>query len=130
MVPSVSSSANTTSPDPTADYIRLSHLERETRHFNERFEEMQHQLDNVTRPSHVASTHTQGRLVVQNRTGVPHYLSVYKVQHYIQPGRADIWVPYQAMEAYLPSHELPKLFGMSFWRRTGWDYAMFVETKN
>ena len=73
---------------------------------------------------------TQGRLVVQNLTGVPHYLSVNKAQHYVQPGRTDIVVPYQMVEAYLPTHESPKLLGMSLWRWTGRDYEMPLEIKN
>ena len=91
---------------------------------------MQRQLDGVRVPSRATPVLTQGRLVVQNLTGVPHYLSVNKVQHYVQPGRTDIWVPYQMVEAYLPSHELPKLLGMSLWRWTGRDYEMPLEIRN
>ena len=116
-------------PDESTDYDRLSRLEQETRRFGERVEQMQRQLDGPAATSRVTPALTQGRLVVQNWTGVPHYLSVNKVQYYVQPGRTDIRVPYQVVEAYLPNHESPKLLGMSLWRWTGRDYEMPLEIR-
>jgi hypothetical protein len=129
-LPPASSGADSTLPDQSTDSDRLSRLEQETRRFGEQVEQMQRQLEGATPPSRVAPVPAQGRLVVQNLTGVPHYLSVNKVQHYVQPGRTDILVPCQVVEAYLPSHELPKLLGMSLWRWTGRDYEMPLEIKN
>ena len=125
-----SSGADSAPSDQSADYDRLSRLEQETRRVGEQLEQMQRQLDGATSTNRVTPVVSQGRLVVQNLTGVPHYLSVNKVQHYVQPGRTDILVPCQVVEAYLPSHELPKLLGMSLWRWTGRDYEMPLEIKN
>jgi len=128
-LPPSNSGSDATPPDSSSEYDRLTRLEREARRSTERLEEMQRQLDGVASPSRVSPVVTQGRLVVQNWTGMPHYLAVNKVQHYIQPGRTDISVPYQVVEAYLPSHESPKLLGMSLWRWNGRDYEMPLEIR-
>jgi hypothetical protein len=108
----------------------LGRIEAEARRLNERVDRVERQLDGAAGSSRVLPPPTQGRLIVRNFTGVPYYLSVNKVLHYVQPGRTDIWVPYQIVEAYLPSHESPKLLGMSLWKWTGRDYEMPLEIRN
>ena len=129
-VPLSDSRADATVPEPSTGYDRIARLEQQTRRFDDRFQQIQRRLDDMMTPGPRAPKVTQGRLVVQNMTGGPHYLSVNKVQYRVPPGRTDIWVPYQAVEAYLPSHESPKLFGMTLWRWTGRGYEMPLEIKN
>ena len=96
-----------------------------------RLDEVLRQIDEIRSGQRVqAPPITQGRLVVDNRSIVPHYLSVNRVRHYTQPGRTDILVPYLAIEAYVPAHESPKLLGMSLRRWTGCDYKMPLEVKD
>ena len=76
-----------------------------------------------------AATPTHGRLVVRNFTEASHYLSVNNVQYVVSPGRTDIWVPFQVVEAYLPVYEPRKVLGTALWRWTGRDYEMPLEIK-
>ena len=87
-LPPSAPSADSTLPEQSTDYDRIARLERESRHFVTRLEQVQRQLDGLTPPSRVTPVVTHGRLVVQNVTGVPHYLSVNKVQHYVLPVQA------------------------------------------
>ena len=119
-LPPTTSDAEAALGDQQAEHDRLKRL----------VDELQRQLEAERARSRATPAITQGRLVVQNMTGVPHYLSVNTVQYYVQPGRTDIWVPYQQVEAYLPWHESPKLLGMSLWKWTGRDYEMPLDIRN
>jgi len=116
-------------PGQSSDYDRIAFLEANARRLADQVERLQRQLDDARTPSRLAPVVTRGRLVVQNLTSVPRYLSVNGGQHYVLPGRTDIWVPYQMVQAYLPANEMPKMLGMNLWRWTGRDYEMPIEIK-
>lgn len=112
---------------------RLGRVESEIRRVGDRLERIQHELENTRLARHPVTPEAspnQGRLVIRNWTGVTQCVSVNRFQHYVQPGRTDIWVPRQAVEAYLPAYERPKLLGMTLWRWTGQDYEMPLEIRN
>jgi hypothetical protein len=128
-------SASDTGNAPSTAQEQLDRLENAAREVYDRLEQMERQLEKTRTPPQptvtpIASVPMQGRLVVQNWTRFSQYLSVNGALHLVQPGRTDIPVPYQQVEAYSPGHELPKLLGMSFWRWTGRDYEMLLEIKN
>lgn len=130
-----SSSAPDTASGQSAAQERFDRLENTTRGLYDRLEQIGRQLEEAKpRPqpnmSVVASTTTQGRLALQNWTKFSQYLSVNGTVYVVQPGRTDIMVPWQPVEAYIPGRELPKLLGMSFWRWTGREYEMPLEIKN
>ena len=118
-------------PDSPRNDDRIGRLENETRGINDRLRELQDQVNGAKSDARSgASTVGQGRLVVQNWTGVPRYLSVNKLQYHIMPGRTDIWVPRVNVEAYLPAYEFPKLLDTSLWRWTGRDYELLLDIRN
>jgi len=120
--------AEGTANNSVINYDRIANVELETRRLNERLTTVKSQLDRVNAAP--PTIPTQGRLAVRNLTGSPHYISVNNTRYVVQPGRTDIWVPYQVVEAYLPSHESPKLLGMSMWRWTGQDFEMPLDIRN
>ena len=123
VLPPTAPDTDATSPSLSTSNDRLTRLE-------EKLDQLQQQLDGKRALNQAVPVSTQGRLVVQNLTGVAHYLSVNQVRYYVQPGRTDIWVPHQVVEVYLPWHESPKLFGMSLWKWTGRDYEMRLDVRN
>jgi hypothetical protein len=128
-------SASDTGSAPATAQEQLDRLENTAREVYDRLEQIERQLEKTRTPPQpnvppIAPTPMQGRLVVQNWTRLSQYLSVNGALYLVQPGRTDISVPYQQVEAYIPGHELPKLLGMSFWRWTGRDYEMWMDVKN
>jgi hypothetical protein len=120
---------------PTTTQEQLQQLENAARETGDRLEQIERQLEKAKTPQPltnppIAPIPMQGRLVVRNWTTTSHHLSVNGALYLVQPGRTDIPVPYQQVEAYMPGHELPKVLGMSFWRWTGRDYEMWMDVKN
>ena len=68
----------------------------------------------------------QGRLVLQNWTGQSHRVVVNGQTYWVSPGRTVLSVPHAIVEAYMPAHEGPQLFGMSNWKWNGQGYEMFI----
>ena len=74
-------------------------------------------------------TPESGKLILQNLSGLSHYVSVNGTRHLVSPGRTEIWIPRAIVEVYLPHHESPKLWGMSNWKWTGQHHEMLINIR-
>jgi hypothetical protein len=110
---------------------QLAGLAEGSRQINDRLGRIQGQLDElrsaVMPSAPVVPTH--GTLVIRNWTGVSQYISVNGRQFYVRPGLTTVTVPHAIVEVYLPGFEMPKLMGVSNWRRTGRGYEMPLDIR-
>ena len=70
-----------------------------------------------------------GSLVVNNWTGISQNIRINGVLYSVPAGSTTISVPYSIVEAYMPSWEAPKLWGMSNWIHNGKHHFMTINIR-
>lgn len=88
--------------------------------------ETSYQDDKPKRSTSPKPVPMHGRLVVENWTGKSHRMVVNGQSYWVSPGRTILTVPHAIVEAYMPNHEGPKLWGLSNWKWNGQGYEMFI----